>query len=114
MIDLDLDHDHYEGVMYADDIPEGTDYLPGTTDPIPDDYERHYCEEDGEDWPCATVRLIDAALDALMLDHEVPTGVRPNLIGGEVLVIRERTDAEPIVRAVLRAALAHASEGRES
>lgn len=47
---------------------------------------------------------VDRALVALMHDPEVPTGVRPHLLGGEVLVIRERTDAEPIVRAVLRAA----------
>ena len=51
--------EHVEGVMYADDIPEGTDYLPGTTDPIPDDYERHFCQEDGEDWPCSTARVLD-------------------------------------------------------
>ncbi|ABR10457.1 hypothetical protein MPMin1_gp27 [Microbacterium phage Min1] len=49
---------------------------------------------------------LDRALVALMHDPEVPTGVRPHLLGGEVLVIRERTDAEPIVRAVLRAAAA--------
>jgi hypothetical protein len=40
---------HVEGVAYADDIAEGGD-------PVPDDYERHYCEEDGEDWPCTAVR----------------------------------------------------------
>lgn len=46
---------------------------------------------------------VEAALVALMCDPHVPTGVRPHLLGGEVLVIRERTDAEPIVRAVLKA-----------
>nr|DAQ47237.1 MAG TPA: RyR domain [Caudoviricetes sp.] len=54
---------HVEGVMYADDIPEGTDYLPGTTEPIPDDYERHYCEQDGEEWPCWTVRQFHGSGD---------------------------------------------------
>jgi hypothetical protein len=41
---------HYEEVAYADDIAEGSEDL------IPEDYERHYCAEDGEDWPCTTVR----------------------------------------------------------
>lgn len=40
---------HVEGVAYADDIAEGGDL-------VPDDYERHYCEEDGDDWPCPTIR----------------------------------------------------------
>lgn len=48
--------------------------------------------------------LVDAALLALMQSPDVPTGVRPHLLGGEVLVIRERCDAEPIARAVLDAA----------
>lgn len=48
-------------------------------------------------------RLIETALVALIHDPEVPTGMRPHLLGGEVLVIRERTDAEPIVRAVIHA-----------
>lgn len=43
--------------------------------------------------------LIKKALAAVMRDPEVPTGVRPHLLGGDVLVIRERTDAEPIIRA---------------
>lgn len=47
---------HVEGIQYADDIAEGGD-------PVPEDYERHYCEEDGEDWPCAAVRSIDAHTD---------------------------------------------------
>lgn len=42
--------DHYEEIAYADDIPEGQD------EEVPEDYERHYCNEDGEDWPCATIR----------------------------------------------------------
>lgn len=41
--------EHVEGIQYADDIAEGGD-------PVPEDYERHYCEEDGEDWPCAAIR----------------------------------------------------------
>ena len=24
--------------------------------PVPDDYERHYCTDDGEDWPCGAAR----------------------------------------------------------
>jgi hypothetical protein len=40
---------HYEDVAYADDIAEGSDDL------IPKDYERHYCAEDGKDWPCPDV-----------------------------------------------------------
>lgn len=52
-----------------------------------------------------TDEMVDRALSALMFDPEVPTGVRPHLLGGEVLVIRERCDAEPIVRATLEAAL---------
>ncbi|MFJ6429679.1 hypothetical protein [Microbacterium maritypicum] len=50
-------------------------------------------------------RLIDTALIALMHDPAVPTGMRPLLLGGEELMIRERTDAESIVRAVLNAVL---------
>ena len=49
---------HYESVAYADDVAEGGD------DPVPDDYERHYCNEDGETWPCATVRAVVAALES--------------------------------------------------
>lgn len=40
---------HYEGIAYEDDIAEGSEDL------FPEDYERHFCHEDGEDWPCATV-----------------------------------------------------------
>lgn len=47
---------HVEAVAFADDIAEGGD-------PVPEDYERHYCEEDGQDWPCAVVR-------AGYVDHE--------------------------------------------
>lgn len=43
-----LDADHVEAVAYADDIDEGKD--------VPDNYERHYCEADGEEWPCAYAR----------------------------------------------------------
>lgn len=50
MSEQDKLDDHYEEIAYADDIAEGSEDL------IPDDYERHYCAEDGEDWPCATVR----------------------------------------------------------
>lgn len=45
---------HYEGIAYADDIPEGGD------EEVPEDYERHYCNEDGEDWPCATIAALTA------------------------------------------------------
>lgn len=44
---LDL---HHEGVAYADDMDEADD--------VPEDYERHFCHEDGETWPCATVRAV--------------------------------------------------------
>lgn len=50
-------------------------------------------------------RLIEAALVALIHDPEVPTGMRPLLLGGAELMIRERTDAESIVRAVIHAVL---------
>ena len=40
---------HERAVAYADDVAEG-----GA--PVPDDYERHYCTEDGEDWPCGAAR----------------------------------------------------------
>lgn len=43
-----LEEAHVECVMYADDVADGVD--------VPDDYERHYCETDGEDWPCAHAR----------------------------------------------------------
>lgn len=46
---------HHEGVAYADDIDEASD--------VPDDYERHFCHEDGEDWPCATIRALEGATD---------------------------------------------------
>lgn len=55
---------------------------------------------------------IEAALRALILSPEVPTGVRPGFVEGEVLVIRERTDAEPIVRAALKAAFTAGQEER--
>lgn len=48
---------HFEAVAYADDIAEGGDVE------IPEDYERHYCEEDGEDWPCRTVAALTQALE---------------------------------------------------
>lgn len=37
---------HYQGFEYGDDIAEGGD------EEVPEDYERHFCHEDGEDWPC--------------------------------------------------------------
>ena len=40
---------HERAVAYADDVAEG-----GA--PVPDDYERHYCTDDGEDWPCGAAR----------------------------------------------------------
>lgn len=52
-----------------------------------------------------TEAMVERALIALMRSEDVPTGVRPHLVEGEVLVIRERCDAEPIVRAALAAAL---------
>jgi hypothetical protein len=42
---------HHEDVAYADDMDEASD--------VPDDYERHFCHEDGEDWPCATIRALE-------------------------------------------------------
>ncbi|GAA4774463.1 hypothetical protein [Microbacterium gilvum] len=45
-----LDYEHVEGIAYADDVAEGYE------GPVPDDYTRHYCEADGEDWPCAYAR----------------------------------------------------------
>ena len=49
---------HFEGIAYADDVAEGCD------EPVPDDYEHHFCQEDGEDWPCATTRALRAAVAA--------------------------------------------------
>lgn len=46
--------DHFEEIAYADDIPEGQDWE------VPEDYERHYCNEDGEDWPCRAVLAASA------------------------------------------------------
>jgi hypothetical protein len=48
---------HYEGIAYADDVPEGGN------EPVPEDYERHYCHQDGETWPCPTVAAIAEALE---------------------------------------------------
>lgn len=42
--------EHYECIAYADDVAEGND------EPVPEDYERRYCDYDGETWPCETVR----------------------------------------------------------
>lgn len=39
---------HHEGVAYADDVDEAID--------VPDDYEHHFCHEDGLAWPCPTAR----------------------------------------------------------
>ncbi|KQR02498.1 hypothetical protein ASF72_10720 [Arthrobacter sp. Leaf141] len=44
---------HYKDIAYADDIAEGGD------EEVPEDYERHCCNEDGEDWPCQAIK--DAA-----------------------------------------------------
>lgn len=55
-----------------------------------------------------TDEMADRALRAVMLDPNIPTGDRLHHRAGHVLVIRERTDVEPIVRAALRGAL---SEG---
>jgi hypothetical protein len=44
---------HFEGVAYADDIPEGGD------EEVPEDFERHFCQEDGEDWPCTTASALE-------------------------------------------------------
>ena len=55
--------------------------------------------------PEVTDEMVERALVALMLDPAVPTGVRPGFVATSVLVIRERCDAEPIVRAALEAAL---------
>lgn len=41
---------HVEGVAYADDLDEAAD--------VPDDHERHFCHEDGEDWPCSLRRTL--------------------------------------------------------
>lgn len=60
-------------------------------------------EPQGEPSDAQVDRLIEAGMVALIHDSEVPTGMRPHILGGEVLVIRERTDAEPIVRAVIHA-----------
>jgi hypothetical protein len=49
---------HYEGIAYADDVAEGSD------ETIPDDYEHHFCQEDGEDWPCTTMAALRAAVAA--------------------------------------------------
>lgn len=49
---------HYEGIAYADDVPEGND------EPVPEDYRRHYCHQDGETWPCEVVAAIEEALEA--------------------------------------------------
>ena len=51
---------HERAVAYADDVAEGGD-------PVPDDYERHYCTDDGEDWPCGAARAArvpEAAVEA--------------------------------------------------
>ena len=51
---------HERAVAYADDVAEG-----GA--PVPDDYERHYCTDDGEDWPCGAARAArvpEAAVEA--------------------------------------------------
>lgn len=50
---------HERAVAYADDVAEG-----GA--PVPDDYERHYCTDDGEDWPCGAARAARAALAAAL------------------------------------------------
>lgn len=44
---------HSHEVAYADDTYSDTD--------LPEGYERHYCNEDGEDWPCAFVVAVTGA-----------------------------------------------------
>lgn len=63
---------HIEEVAYADDIAEGGEE-------VPEDYERHYCDMDGEDWPCAFTRAItlasagsSSALEAVKADTPAP------------------------------------------
>lgn len=45
---------HQKSTAFADDEAEGSDT------PVPDDDARHYCLEDGETWPCWTVRALEA------------------------------------------------------
>ena len=55
---------HERAVAYADDVAEG-----GA--PVPDDYERHYCTDDGEDWPCGAARAARVPETAVEAGAEV-------------------------------------------
>lgn len=64
---------HTEAIAHADDY-----YGP---DELPEDYERHYCEEDGLDWPCRTVLIAqrDDARAALTKAEDALAAVEYNL-----------------------------------
>ena len=75
---------HFEDIAYADDS-----YGP---EPRPDNYERHYCSEDGEDWPCPTIQALDEAPEPEweygLLNPQAPDGGK--LQGGAHLITANR------------------------
>ena len=94
---------HERAVAYADDVAEG-----GA--PVPDDYERHYCTDDGEDWPCGAARAArvpEAAVEAGARAMQAENTPRPDPLNRDQ---REEQDDATIAtyRTLTRAALAAA------
>ena len=95
---------HERAVAYADDVAEG-----GA--PVPDDYERHYCTEDGEDWPCGAARAArvpEAAVERAARAMQAENAPKPDPLNRDQR--EEQDDAtiatyRTLTRAVLAAAL---------
>ena len=95
---------HERAVAYADDVAEG-----GA--PVPDDYERHYCTDDGEDWPCGAARAArvpEAAVERAARAMQAENTPRPDPLNRDQR--EERDDAtiatyRTLARAGLTAAL---------
>lgn len=94
---------HERAVAYADDVAEG-----GA--PVPDDYERHYCTDDGEDWPCGAARAArvpEAAVERAARAMQAENAPKPDPLNRDQ---REEQDDATIAtyRTLARAALAAA------
>lgn len=94
---------HERAVAYADDVAEG-----GA--PVPDDYERHYCTDDGEDWPCGAARAArvpEAAVERAARAMQAENAPKPDPLNRDQ---REEQDDATIAtyRTLARPALAAA------
>ena len=75
--------------------------------PVPDDYERHYCTDDGEDWPCGAARAArvpEAAVERAARAMQAENAPKPDPLNRDQ---REEQDDATIAtyRTLARAAL---------